>query len=75
MFGDKEFKDIVIKNGVQYFDRTPLNATSSAKSDEVVLEAIEKTDSKNIFWINITHPFTKQHYKKHSIFLIRIMEI
>ena len=59
-FGDKkEFKDIAIKNGVQYFDRTPLNATSSAKSDEVVLEAIEKTDSKNLFWINITHPFTK----------------
>ena len=58
--GDKkDFKDIAIENGVQYYDRNPLNATSSARSDEVVLEVIENTNSKNIFWINITHPFTQ----------------
>ena len=58
--GDKkEFEDISIKNGVKYYDRKPLNATSDAKSDEVVFEAIEKTNAKNIYWINITHPFTQ----------------
>ena len=36
-----------------------MNASSNAKSDEVVLEAIEKTNSKNIFWINIINPFTQ----------------
>lgn len=58
--GDKkDFQDIAVKNGVDYYDRKPLNATSNARADEVVLEAIEKTNSKNIFWINITHPFTQ----------------
>ena len=56
---NKEFEDISIKNGVKYYDRKPLNATSDAKSDEVVFEAIEKTNAKNIYWINITHPFTQ----------------
>lgn len=59
-FGDREeFKEIALENGIEYYDRKPLNASSNAKSDEVVLEAIEKTNSKNIFWINITHPFTQ----------------
>ena len=55
----KEFKEIALENGVEYYDRDPVNASSNAKSDEVVLEAIEKINSKNIFWINIINPFTQ----------------
>ena len=55
----KEFKEIALENGVEYYDRDPLNASGNAKSDEVVLEAIEKINSKNIFWINIINPFTQ----------------
>tara|TARA_A100001011_G_scaffold400789_1_gene518862 strand:- start:10323 stop:11018 length:696 start_codon:yes stop_codon:yes gene_type:complete len=55
----KEFKEIALENGIEYYDREPFNASSDAKSDEVVLETIEKINSKNIFWINITHPFTQ----------------
>ena len=55
----KEFKEIALENGIKYYDRKPLNASSDAKSDEVVLEVIEKTNAKNIFWINIINPFTQ----------------
>ena len=55
----KEFKEIALENGIEYYDRKPFNASSNAKSDEVVLEVIEKTNAKNIFWINITNPFTQ----------------
>jgi len=58
--GDSDqFEEIALKNEVKYFEREPFNASNNAKSDEVVLEAIKKIKSNNIFWINITHPFTK----------------
>ena len=58
--GDRiEFKDIAQENGIEYYERKTSTASNNAKSDEVVLEAIEKTNSKNIFWINIINPFTQ----------------
>ncbi len=54
-----EFRNIAYTNDIKYIDRDPLSASNEAKADEVVLEIIKKTDSNNIFWINITHPFTK----------------
>ena len=69
---NKDFKDIALKNGVQYYDRKPLNATSNARADEVVLEAIEKTNSKNIFWVNITHPFTQISTMKKVVKILNL---
>jgi len=53
-----EFRNISEENNIIYLDRDPNTATNQAKADDVVNEIIAKTNSDNIFWINLTHPFT-----------------
>lgn len=58
--GDSDsFKEISHKNKIKYYERESINASNSASSEEVVLEAIKKTNGDFIYWINITHPFSK----------------
>ncbi len=58
--GDSEsFREISQINNITYYERELINATNIASSEEVVLEAIKKTKGDFIYWINITHPFSK----------------
>ena len=52
------FQQIAEKNNVSYYQRSDENASNNAKSDEVILEAINKIKPDNIYWLNLTHPFT-----------------
>ncbi len=54
-----EFRKISFENDIKYIERDPLTASNDASADQVVNEIIQKTSSDNIFWVNITHPFTK----------------
>lgn len=54
-----EFNNIAKENDIKYIQRDPKIASNEGKADEVVQEILNKTASDNIYWINITHPFTK----------------
>ena len=65
-----QFKSISNEHNIKYIDRDPNTATNEAKADEVVNEIILNTNADNIFWINLTHPFTSVNTIKSSVKMI-----
>ena len=61
-----------MKNEVKYFEREPFNASNNAKSDEVVLEAIKKIKSNNIF-DKYYAPFTKLNTIQKAVQILIIL--
>ena len=62
-----EFRLLSQEHDIKYINRDPNTATNTAKADDVVNEIILKTNSDNIFWINLTHPFTTINTIKNSV--------
>ena len=55
--GDNQlFKKIADLNGLEYYNRNPLLSSSSAKSDDVIYDFLEKFDCQYIVWFNAIAP-------------------
>ena len=62
-----DFKKIALNCGAKYISRDIKNSSNTSKSDEVIFEAINRTNPDYIFWLNLTHPFTKISTIKKSV--------
>lgn len=53
---DPELEEIALKLGIEFYLREKILASSSATSDQVVLDFFENNEGDKIFWVNTVSP-------------------